>query len=410
MHICSRDTCPSKNVSGPKILCAKCQKTCFLLCFGFEKCGNNGIKLKLTSNCHIGVDPNSICFTCPNCDASFLTDAVNEKLDSTNAQNVSKTLQQAPKAKPTTTKTLTSTDSPITFTQMKNDFAKMNKILSSIAMKIDISASDLCEMKIVTAETNSMVKSINVNSNELNTNFSTQINDIVAQAQNTLSSQAQSFSSIVQQQQNEERKQIKIKRKLEENSMAKPVSNKPKNLPAAKIGKRTGVVGLAVAAPKTAAKAKPQFDKSLHVSRLATSVTVDELNEYISTNSSLIVNEDFKCMRLVKKDQSAEALSFISFKVDVIAAKCESLFEEEFWPDGVSIRPFIPKTTLGDFINTPTRNQPNKIMKPNDEKNINSNEITENQSKINEQHSDSSNNINDNDKNNDQTAMVIEIV
>lgn len=220
IHTCNRLTCPPKNVTGPKVSCAKCQKPCFLMCFGFEKCGDNGVKVELPSNSCIAMDPNSICFSCPNCDSSFLTDSVNDKIHQTQEtmQNVNKPKQltETPKMKTTTPKMNNSTDTPITFAQLKNDITKMSKTLHNIAIKIDTSSSDVREIKAITTDTNAMVKAINTNSNELNNEVSSKMNEIVTQAQNTLSSQAQSFSSIVKQQNNEERKNIAIKRKLDQ--------------------------------------------------------------------------------------------------------------------------------------------------------------------------------------------------
>lgn len=182
------------------------------------------------------------------------------------------------------------------------------------------------------------------------------------------------------------------------------MSTKPKEIPTAKIGKRTGTVGLAVAPPpptKSKRDLKPEFDKSLHVSRLSTAVTIEEMNNYISTNSSLSAGKDFKCTLLVKKGQTVETLSFVSYKVDVIEEKSEELFEEEFWPNGVAIRPFIPSTTLGDFLKSPSRSQPTKMMKSNDEKNVLTSEISEQSKKPNNDQINSS-------KERDDSIMVVE--
>lgn len=100
------------------------------------------------------------------------------------------------------------------------------------------------------------------------------------------------------------------------------------------------------------------------------------MNEYITTSTNLIANEDFKCSLLVKKGLDVTSLSFISYKIDVCEEKCTQLSEEEFWPDGFQIRPFVPpKPTFGDFMTTPgeTDTQRNKKAKQTEGKNVDTN-------------------------------------
>lgn len=408
-HICDRNSCLPKAVSGPKVKCVKCQKTSFLLCFGFERVGD-GVKIALSSGCNIAVNPISMCFTCPSCDASFLTDAMNDIMESSetgtvnNLNRTSKTpaSQIASNKMPTVTiKTPISSDQPPTFTQLKHDISKMSKTMISLMKAMDLQTNDLCDVKTICTETNTMVKSLNENCSKLTenaetkliqlsnrSNLPTQLNLYSPSLPPTQpSNQTPSFSSIVKQQRrvqrneqrDENRRPSAMKRRLVDDQKPKAVSTKPKDIPAAKMGKRTGAVGLPAApppekksirlrGPKSSNEDKdtPIFDRSLHVSRIATSVTLNEITDYIATNSSLAPNKDFKCTLLVKKDQNIESLSFVSYKIDIVDDKCQQLTEEEFWPSGVFIRPFIPSRTLGDFIATSpgsTNAQPNKILK-----------------------------------------------
>lgn len=250
----------------------------------------------------------------------------------------------------------------------------MTKILNTVKAVVDTSSTDICELKAVTTDTNNIVKTHNMKSSEFNNVFSTKLN--------ALTNETQSFSNIVKQQQ-EQRKPLPLKRKMATNNdtagqtlnsqlpnSTKQMYSKPKNLPQPKTGKRVGAVGL-MAAPKI--KSKPKYDKALHVSRIDTSVTVEQMNEYITNNTELIENEDFKCTLLVKKGKEISTLSFVSFKIDICEDKCEQLTDEDFWPDGVQIRPFIPPTlTFSDFLTTSPGNkntQPKKITKQNEGKN-----------------------------------------
>lgn len=423
-HICDRNNCNPKAVSGPKISCAKCRKNCFLLCFGFAKLGE-ALKIELPSGCSISIDPKSMCFTCPSCDALFLTDAINSKMepsinetknDNTNRTHTS-TNENVYKTPVKTNKN--PTDTPITFAQLKSDVSHMSRIVSSILKAVDANTTDLCDLKSMCSDTNTIVKSLNANSNEISTNFASKLNEIAKQkslpstksssSSNSLPqtpSKPTSFANILKQQRtqqiNENRKTANKRGRdgtnLNNNNSKTTASTKPIDIPPVKMGKRAGCVTLAVApAPvKTIRQRKPTdeqvdeqskkpvFDKSLYVSRIATTVNVNDMNEFIAKESALVPNLDFKCMRLVKKDQDIAALSFISFKIDYIEAKCVVLTEEDFWPSGVTIRPFIPSRTLGNFIPSPgsSNDRPVKILKTSDTKNVSAPAVFEQQTSV----------------------------
>lgn len=137
------------------------------------------------------------------------------------------------------------------------------------------------------------------------------------------------------------------------------------------MGTRTTSNALKVAQPQAP---KPKLEKSIHVSRIDTSVSLDIFTEYILENSQLKSPEDLKCSLLVKKDTDISKLSFISFKVDVNGENFAKLIDVNFWPQGSFIREFIsqPKTaTLGSFMRRPSIDvdaiQPNKLPKPSNE-------------------------------------------
>lgn len=357
-HICDRSECPPKCVSGPKLNCAKCQKTCFLYCFGFEKCGDSGVKINLSSNCSIAVDPNSISFTCSLCDSSFLTDDINEKLSNNVATKQTNAVFETPK---------TSKDTQSSTFDVKVILNKVTSMLHTVIKTTDSTAADICEIKAITTDTNASVKSFN------GTNAK-KVKPIVQcdNATNVNKPKPESFADILKQQQNMNIRTPSSKRKIGANNLQsiKPTNSKPNKLPTPKEGKRTGVTGLAAAPP---AKPKPKYNKQIHVSRIATSTTVEAMNVFIESNSSLKANQDFRCTSLVKKGKDIETYSFISFKIALIEEVCGQLLEPEFWPEGVLVRPFIPPPpTFSDFLTASPGTSdapPSKFMKTNGVKN-----------------------------------------
>lgn len=380
IHVCDYQECGTANVTGPKVNCVHCNKVCFLQCYGFSRCGLNGLKLFLPNGLSIALDPKTLCVTCSKCDAVFLSDALKTSLERKGETNLKTVSTSSAKQALTPNKP---NDSNVSLSQLKGDFDKMSKKLNSIMTTLNVTSADVCDVKATTTDTNEMIKSSQLSENlttklneistsklnEVSENLATKLNEISSQT-SALSSQTETFASIMRRQQTEKRQPIQVKRRLE--GPAPLVSTKPKNLPEPKIGKRTGAIGLIAAAPK--AKFKPKFDKSLHVSRIDPSCTVEQLTEYITSNGTgLIANEDFKCVSLIKKGKELDTYSFISYKIDICEAKCEQLMEEEFWPDGVAIRIFVPpERTLGDFLPSTSsateQQKPSKMKKP-DEKN-----------------------------------------
>lgn len=117
--------------------------------------------------------------------------------------------------------------------------------------------------------------------------------------QHTLSSQVQSFASIVEQQQNEERKQIKLKRKLEKNEPTKLISSRPKDLPPAKMGKRIGNVGLAVApAPVKQSKLK-QMPETKMAPRLP-NITTAKAQQQTTSSTTTEATATIRCRSTTK--------------------------------------------------------------------------------------------------------------
>ena len=343
-----------------------------------------------------------MCFTCTQCDASFLTDAIIHIMDSSRSSAKDVAVASKPPTKATTPttnvkQTITTTslnETPMTFAQLKTDVVKLNSLVQTISRKIDVLGTDVQDVKATTKQTKSttneihkIVNSINENSTEIKTDVTTKVNELVCKTQNVLSSQTDSFANILKQQRIEQRQNVTIKRRLDKTESAKPVSTRPKDIPPAKSGKRTGTNVLAVA-PAPTRKPKqtklPEFNKSLHVSKLDKSVTPELITDFIASNTSLVPNVDFKCSLLVKKGHEIDKLSFISYKVDYFEESGALLEEEEFWDPGVQIRPFVISTTLGDYLKTPSRQEAKKLKSSTDNTNEDTTEDKSNDSTKNE--------------------------
>lgn len=87
-------------------------------------------------------------------------------------------------------------------------------------------------------------------------------------------------------------------------------------MPDAKMGMKNVVIGIKPQfqsnKPKTFSKDSRSFTKSVRVSGLDPSVSVDQLNEYITKNTPLVDVSRFRCQILVKKGQNLNDLVFLS--------------------------------------------------------------------------------------------------
>lgn len=94
--------------------------------------------------------------------------------------------------------------------------------------------------------------------------------------------------------------------------------------------------------------------KSIYVSRLQTSVTADKIASYIKTKVPELSEKDILLRMLVKKDQTLETFSFISFKLSCTEELYNKLIDSSFWPQHVMIGEFFERerkrANIGDFI------------------------------------------------------------
>lgn len=93
--------------------------------------------------------------------------------------------------------------------------------------------------------------------------------------------------------------------------------------------------------------------KSIYVSRVSPEVSTEQIADHIKTYVPNIDEKTFKVNKLVKKEQSLEKLSFVSFRVACAESHYRQLSDPSFWPAHVMIGEFVErprKTKLSDFI------------------------------------------------------------
>lgn len=372
-HTCERDKCPPKNVSGPTVRCVKCHRTFYLFCFGFSKCGANGVKINSPFNSNVGLDPKSIKFTCGKCDAVFLNDEIDYLMEAVSPNHLSTNqMTSASVASPNSfaskndfqsnaSNSTVNSNNPVSNAELKKDLMTLNSMVKSVKQSLSVHSTDLTSIKQISTDiyqkVNHPIQNLSINT--------------PVEAQTPIEQQPFSFAQIINEQRTANRLSGGMKRTA--SAINSPAEEKPKNLPPPKMGTRSIQSNLKIAPPSVP---KSKLDRSVHVSRIDKSVSTEMIIEYITQNSQLKPTDDFKCTLLVKKDTDVNTLSFVSYKIDVKSEHFSQLIDVNFWPQGAFIREFISqdrkKSTFSDFVSHKPLNQPNKMQKVNetDEKNV----------------------------------------
>lgn len=106
------------------------------------------------------------------------------------------------------------------------------------------------------------------------------------------------------------------------------------------------------------------------MSKFNPETSVEEIIEHIVTETSVKDKKLFRCIKLVKKDQDISKLSWVSFKIDVVAEHFDELMDSSNWGDDNLIREFIhirapeKQQPIGS-VNSPLEQQPAKTQKTN---------------------------------------------
>lgn len=95
--------------------------------------------------------------------------------------------------------------------------------------------------------------------------------------------------------------------------------------------------------------------KSIYVSRLQNTVSIDQLMAYMKDKITTLNEKDVALRLLVKRDQPLDQLTFISYRLLCTKELYSMLMESSFWPEHVMIGEFIDKPSdkkmkLSDFV------------------------------------------------------------
>ncbi len=331
-HKCDRESCPPANVNGPKSTCIKCRKICYLLCYGAEKSSSGMVAFKLQNNLTIFVEVMGTQFACNECVSSGNVVAQsmlqrtkkNETTEITNAQ-----LMEALTAGFMDVKEHFNTNSDKNHTEVKNCM----QMITETVKKTSSTIAPPCESANRQSYSSVLRKKIL---------FTTPVS--------TKRKRSDDNDDGMDGGVNKTAKQI-------QSSMPKPMTGRSE----ATIGQKPK--------PKERKQMRPlsnRFEKSLRVAGLDPSVTVDELCDYIMTNTSLKDKSKFACSMLVKRGQDLSTLTYVSAKVDVSSEDYDRLMNMDLWPNYVTVREFVRTNGRNERRNEINESNPNKLHRKDD--------------------------------------------
>lgn len=345
MHTCNRDNCTPTNITGPKANCIKCKKLCYLLCYGGERSSTGMVRFKLPNSLTIYVDVTNVQFACTEC---LLEGNV----------VVQTTMQVAQK----TTSKEADVNSVTNDKLMEVLTAGFVELKQHITANVGKSAKDMKDSLDVL--TKSMDKTTKLIETPNRTTKSPLYSTILKSKKKVLFKDTQSTDFTP----------ISSKRKRNEDNDNELISTEAKNakptviIPKPRMGISEGVIGQKPKPrePRTPKQMTNEFRKSLRVAGLDPSVTVEQLDDYITKNTPITDSSRFKCTMLVKKGLDLSLLSYISFKIDVSDQDFDCLTNLANWPNYVTVREFIrmdrPKPqSMGDSL------QPRKFQRTDNE-------------------------------------------
>lgn len=86
-----------------------------------------------------------------------------------------------------------------------------------------------------------------------------------------------------------------------------------------------------------------ETNKVVYVSNFETSVTEEQIVNYLIRKNVITSAEDVSCKILVSPSVDIQTVSFVSFKVTVGSKAFDSIVKSEWWPDGIVAREFVKR-------------------------------------------------------------------
>ena len=335
-HTCDRDTCPRENVNGPKAKCFSCKKQCFLACYGVSLALNQITAYdQLNQKNQLFTPTSNIQFLCTEC------------LSSTNpsSQSLNDSIS-TPKAEKLTIRGIMQE-----VTKLQDQFASLHLTTNEMNQKLDSIEGKTNDIKLNTEAVMNKTSSQPNKTDENNTMLFGSPSLSTRQFRPQLNRKATTYASITRANGNSSQYSTPMSTKRRRNDVPVQQPKKP-NVPAPKMGTNTNahrLVAIAKPEPKKVVE-KPKFEKAVWVSRLAPSITEEDIRDYITTNTS--VTSNFTVRKLVAKDRDVSSLNFISFKIAVNLTDFDILNDPIVWPQNVLVREFVENNpvTFGAFL------------------------------------------------------------
>lgn len=306
-HICSRESCPTANVNGPKSTCIKCKKICYLMCFGAEKSTTGMVRLKLQNDMTIYVEIKNAQFACGGC-----------VLEGNVVIQTTMQLTQKVEAGVSSIDEVTNNQ---LMEALKSGFMDLR---GHIDANMEKNQTDV--KKCIQDVTNTVMKT----STE---SLTTPLYSTVLR-----SKRKSLFMTPVSGKRKRLNDNDEHNGDSDEHKMAK---QRQSMVPKPLYGRSEAVIGQKPKPKELGTWNRRVFEKSLRVAGLDPSTTVEELSEFLVTHTSSVDKSKFNCVMLVKKGQDLSELTYVSAKIDVSSEDFENLLNMDLWPNYVTVREFI---------------------------------------------------------------------
>lgn len=346
---CSRDDCPTANINvNSNAQCHACKAKFHLPCFNVT---TPAAKLFVIKN---------IVFLCDECLST------GEKSPKRKGNDVQKTLRQ-------TLLTPSRFSSPQTSSDQteKSTIDQLQQLVHNLSDKIDVNTNTVASLKESVVSMHETVSSnqaqIDESLKKNDTEFSSAAKTIVEQLEKIEQKQSyaqalgsSSSNQIVRQVTDNSQQSTAISKPAPKKAVAYKFKGIPLN--SGTNEDTTHMLGAPVVFTErrrhrqnstNAVPARPKFTKSVYITRLQPSVTVDGLKLFLHTQIKDLDESQMSIRMLVKKDQDMSEMSFISFSISCTDNLFSQLGSPSFWPSHIKMREFIneprkPRETAGN--------------------------------------------------------------
>lgn len=311
-HICSKEGCPTRNVSGNKVHCFICSGVFYGRCFGIDEDIYDAFAPKCPFDAHSNIQ--FICSTCI------------KRPKSTNKRT------EPAKTAPTESNT------PIILNKLTEIELRLSE-LYCLGMETGEQCrhiqSDLAKCK--PGLSFSDVLRQNNGSPQFQQNVSKGLSKNISPP--TRPQAAKRSRAEPKPQSNQPKSNLAVTPSSARSTLNRATQPKQAARPAPLVGTSNAEIGIVTvqAVPRSI---KAKFDKSIWASRFHPDTTVDQVTSLLMQIAKFDDMTQFFCKKLVKRDADLSMLHFVSFKIDLNEEHFIRLMDPEIWPKDVHIREF----------------------------------------------------------------------